>query len=180
MSEEVLTLHHTKHHQAYVNAANELLNKLEDARNNNIDLDFKSILKGLSFAVSGHVLHSIFWQNMASVNSKKNIPSGEVVKQIEKDFGGFERFKIEFSKTAISVEGSGWAVLVYDKGINRLLIMQLEKHNANFYPETKILLALDVWEHSYYLDYKNDRSKFVENWWNIVNWQEVEKRLLTK
>ena len=98
-------------------------------------------------------------------------PSGKLAEAIKKEFGSFERFKTEFSETAKSVEGSGWAVLT-----GELAIMQIEKHNVNLIPGQKILLCLDVWEHAYYLDYKNDRAKFIENWWNVVNWKEAEKR----
>ena len=178
ISKEVLTLHHTKHHQAYVNGANALLEKTEEARKNNTELDYKSVAKSLSFNVAGHILHSLFWQNMASEKSGKNIPNGEVVKLIEAEFGSFDRFKKEFSETTKSVEGSGWAVLAYDKNEKRLLIVQIEKHNLNLLPEYKVLLCLDVWENAYYLDYKNDRAKFVDSWWNIINWEEVNKRFL--
>jgi superoxide dismutase, Fe-Mn family len=171
ISAEVLTLHHDKHHAAYVNAANALLDKIKDARDKNADLDYKSALKALSFNAGGHILHKMFWENMAPVSSGNNKPSAKILKVIEKEFGSFERFKTEFTETAKTAEGSGWAVLTKD-----LAIMQVEKHNVNLYPEQKILLCLDVWEHAYYLDYKNDRAKFIENWWNIVNWQEVEKR----
>ncbi len=190
MSEEVLTLHHTKHHQAYVNAANVLLEKIWDAREKNTELDYKSVLKSLSFNVAGHILHETFWKIMApaSVPLGRDFgvakPAGEIAKAIDRDFGSFERFKIEFSETAKSVEGSGWAVLAFHEEPfgaaqgkhGSLSIIQIEKHNVNFYPEQKILLCLDVWEHAYYLDYKNDRAKFIENWWDIVNWQEVDRR----
>lgn len=176
MSEQVLMLHHDKHHQTYVNAANALLEKIWDAREKNTELDYKSVSKSLSFNVAGHILHETFWKIMAPANSGKNKPAGEILKAIENEFGGFERFKTEFSQTALSVEGSGWAILAYHKEHGNLAIIQIEKHNTNFYPEQKILLALDVWEHAYYLDYKNDRAKFVEQFWNIVNWNEVNKR----
>lgn len=176
ISQELLTLHHDKHHAAYVNAANALLDKIQEARDENLELDYKSVFKSLSFNIAGHILHEIFWKIMAPVNSGKNKPSGEILKVIEGEFGSFERFKVEFSETAKSVEGSGWAVLSYHKEHGNLNIIQIEKHNVNLYPEQSILLCLDVWEHSYYLDYKNDRAKFIENWWNIVNWSEVEKR----
>ncbi len=176
MSEQVLTLHHSKHHQAYVNAANALLEKIWDAREKNTELDYKSVLKSLSFNAAGHILHETFWKIMAPANSGKSKPKGKVLKAIEDEFGNFERFKTEFSETAKSVEGSGWAILAYHKEHGNLAIIQVEKHNLNFYPEQKILLCLDVWEHAYYLDYKNDRAKFIENWWNIVNWEEVNKR----
>ena len=175
MSAEVLTLHHDKHHAAYINAANALLDKISDARQKNSELDYKSVLKSLAFNVGGHILHETFWKNMAPSSSNKNKPAGDILKAIEKEFGSFERFKTEFSETAKSVEGSGWAVLTKD-----LSIIQIEKHNVNIIPGQKILLCLDVWEHAYYLDYKNDRAKFVENWWNIVNWDEVNRRFNEK
>jgi Fe-Mn family superoxide dismutase len=183
MSKEVLTLHHDKHHAGYVNVANNLLDKIYNARKNNSELDYKSVLKSLSFNVAGHILHETFWKIMApalaSAEASAGRPVGKLAEVIDKEFGSFERFKTEFSETAKSVEGSGWAILALHKehGENgSLAIIQVEKHNVNFYPEQKILLCLDVWEHAYYLDYKNDRSKFIENWWNIVNWPEVEKR----
>ncbi|HQC13496.1 MAG TPA: Fe-Mn family superoxide dismutase, partial [Methanoregulaceae archaeon] len=91
-------------------------------------------------------------------------------------FGSFDRFKKEFSAASSSVEGSGWGALSYCKETNRPLIVQIEKHNTNLYPGFPILMVLDVWEHAYYLDYRNDRGKFVEAFWNIVNWDEVGKR----
>jgi len=171
ISEEVLTLHHDKHHAAYVSAANLLIDNIQESRQKNTEINYKSILKGLSFSAGGHILHQMFWENMAPFSSGKNKLAGEVLEAIEKEFGSFERFKTEFSETAKTVEGSGWAVLTKD-----MSIMQIEKHNVNIISEQKILLCLDVWEHAYYLDYKNDRAKFIENWWNIVNWEEVEKR----
>ena len=178
MSAEVLTLHHDKHHASYVNAANALLDKIDEARKNNTELDYKSVLKSLSFNVAGHILHETFWEVMAKGSGVAK-PAGKLAEAINKEFGSFERFKTEFSETAKSVEGSGWAILAFHKEHGEhgsLAIIQVEKHNVNFYPEQTILLCLDVWEHAYYLDYKNDRAKFIENWWNIVNWQEVEKR----
>ena len=188
ISSEALTLHHDKHHASYVNGANALIEKIQEARKNDSDLDFKSVLKSLSFNIGGHILHKTFWKIMAPAGSGKNKSSGEILNAIEKEFGsfsakggqasGWERFKKEFSETAKSVEGSGWAALVSDKPQGGLSIVQIEKHNVNLYPAQKILLCLDVWEHAYYLDYKNDRAKFIENWWNVVNWEEVEKRFL--
>ena len=111
--------------------------------------------------------------------SRSAKPARKLAEAIDKEFGSFERFKKEFSETAKQVEGSGWAILAFHKehgDAGSLAIIQVEKHNVNFYPEHKILLCLDVWEHAYYLDYKIDRAKFIENWWNIVNWEEVEKK----
>jgi Fe-Mn family superoxide dismutase len=175
ISEEQLRLHHSKHHQAYINGANAILELLDKARNEGADIDIKSTLKSLSFNIGGHVLHYLFWNNLASVE-KNGSPSEALSEAINNEFGSFERFKKEFTQAAISVEGSGWAALAFCRQTKRPLIMQIEKHNVNVYPMFKILMVLDVWEHAYYLDYKNERSKFVEAFWNIVNWNEVNQR----
>jgi Fe-Mn family superoxide dismutase len=177
ISEEQLRIHHQNHHQAYVTGANATLEKLEKTRKENTELDIKSTLKTLSFHIGGHVLHSLFWPNMAPAGKGGGRPGGALADAIEKEFGNFERFKKEFSEAAVSVEGSGWAALSWCRQTSRPIIMQIEKHNNNVYPMFRILMVLDAWEHAYYLDYKNLRAKFVEAFWNIVNWDEVDKRL---
>jgi Fe-Mn family superoxide dismutase len=178
ISEQQLTIHHQKHHNAYVTGANNILQKLDKARKENADLDVKSTLKELSFNVGGHLLHSLFWGNLAPPSKGGGgKPSGTLAEYIDKEFGSFDRFKKEFSQAATSVEGSGWAALTLCRQTNRLLIMQIEKHNMNVYPMFRIIMVLDVFEHAYYIDYKNDRAKFVEAFWNIVNWNEINKRL---
>lgn len=180
ISEEQLTLHHTKHHQAYVTGANAILAKLDKARRENVDLDMKATLKELSFHIGGFRLHSLFWENLAPAGKGGGgVPKGELAKAIDAEFGKFDRFKKEFTQGASSVEGSGWAVLTHCMKTNRLLIMQLEKHNVNLVPGFRILMALDVWEHAYYVDYKNDRAKFIEGFWNLVNWDEVNTRFVS-
>lgn len=175
ISEEQLRLHHAKHHQAYVNGANAIFEKLAKARTEKSDLDIKAILKELSFHVSGHILHSLFWRNLAAASRGGGEPAGVLAEKINSEFGDFERFKKEFSQAALTVEGSGWAALAESIDDGRLLIMQIEKHNVNLLPQFKILLVLDLWEHAYYLDYKNERAKFISAFWNIVNWSEAEK-----
>jgi len=177
MSEEQLKIHHSKHHQAYVNGANAILQRLDKARKENAEIDMKSTLKELSFNIGGHLLHSLFWSNLAPPSKGDGKPMGILGEALDKEFGSFERFKKEFSQAAVSVEGSGWAALTFCKQTGRPIIMQIEKHNVNVYPTFKILMILDVFEHAYYIDYKNDRAKFVEAFWNIVNWEEVNKRL---
>jgi Fe-Mn family superoxide dismutase len=177
ISEEQLRIHYEKHHQAYVNGANAILQKLDKSRKEGTDLDMKATLKELSFNIGGHLLHSIFWGNLAPAGKGGGKPSGSLGDAIEKEFGSFERFKKEFTQAATSVEGSGWAALAFCRRTKRPIIMQIEKHNTNVYPMFRILMVLDVFEHAYYLDYKNDRAKFVEAFWNIVNWDAVNKRL---
>jgi len=177
ISEEQLKIHHQRHHQAYVNGANAILQRLDKARKEGVDLDVKSTLKELSFNIGGHLLHSLFWENMAPTGRGGGKPSGSLADTFEKEFGSFERFRKEFTQAAASVEGSGWAALTFCRQTNRPIIMQVEKHNTNVYPMFRILMILDVFEHAYYLDYKNDRAKFIEAFWNIVNWDEIDKRL---
>jgi Fe-Mn family superoxide dismutase len=177
MSEEQLTIHHDKHHLAYVNGANAIFEKMEKARKDGVDFDVKSTLKELSFHIGGHLLHSLFWDNMAPAGEGGGVPGGYLGDEIGREFGSFDRFKKEFSQAANSVEGSGWAALAFGIQTKRPLIMQIEKHNVNVCPTYKILLVLDVWEHAYYIDHKNLRPKFVDAFWNIVNWKAVSKRL---
>jgi Fe-Mn family superoxide dismutase len=178
ISEELLRLHHDKHHAAYVTGANAILEKMDGAKAENSNFDAKATFKELSFHVGGHVLHSLFWGNLAPAGKEGGgKPSGISEKLIDQEYGSFDRFKKIFSQTAASTEGSGWAALTFCKKTKRPIIMQVEKHNMNVYPSFRILLVLDVWEHAYYLDYKNDRGKFIDAFWNIVKWGEVNKRL---
>jgi Fe-Mn family superoxide dismutase len=177
ISEQQLKLHHDKHHQAYVNGANAIFEKLDKARSENTDADMKAMLKEASFNIGGHLLHTTFWENMAPADKGGGKPGGAVADMIDMGFGSFERFKKEFTMAATSTEGSGWAALAVHPCIGRPLIMQIEKHNVNVYPTFNILMVLDVWEHAYYLDYKNERPKFVEAFWNLVNWDKVNQNL---
>jgi Fe-Mn family superoxide dismutase len=177
ISEEQLRLHHTRHHQAYVNGANAVYERLDKARKEKTDLDMKATLKELSFHLGGFRLHNFFWENLAPAGKGGGgAPKGDLARAIEGEFGSFDRFRKEFTQAAVSAEGSGWAVLTFCKKTGRPLIMQLEKHNANVIPGYALLLVLDVWEHAYYLDYRNDRAKFVEAFWNLVNWETVAER----
>ena len=177
ISEEQLKLHHLKHHQAYVTGANVLYERLDKARKENADLDMKATLKELSFHIGGYELHNLFWKNLAPAGKGGGgQPKGALAAAIKAEFGSFDRFKKEFTQAATSVEGSGWAALIYCKRCDRLLIMQIEKHNANVFPGFAIIMVLDVWEHAYYVDYKNDRAKFVEGFWKIANWDAIGKR----
>jgi superoxide dismutase, Fe-Mn family len=177
ISEQQLTIHHDKHHLTYVNAANAAFKKLEEARKNKAEIDVKAMLKELSFNIGGHQLHSIFWPTMAPAGKGGGgEPTGKLAEAINNTFGSFAQFKAEFSKAAATTEGSGWAALAIDVKTKQLAVMQIEKHNVNVYTGFYIVMVLDVWEHAYYLDYKNERPKFVEAFWNIVNWEQINKR----
>ena len=178
MSATQLQLHYEKHHQAYVTAANGILERLQKSRDEGSDIDIRSIAKELSFNVSGHVMHSLFWENISPAGKGGGgEPEGKLKQIIEEEFGGLERFKKEFTQAAASVEGSGWAALSFCSLTNRSLITQIEKHNVNLHAGLKIIMVLDVFEHAYYVDYKNERAKFIEAFWNIVNWQKIGERI---
>lgn len=174
ISEEIMKLHYTKHHQAYVDGLNKAEKKLVEARQKG---DFSLInhwSRELAFNGSGHYLHTIFWNNMSPKGGGK--PTGRLLKEIENYFGSFAAFKKQFSEAAKGVEGVGWAILVWSPRTRRLEILQSELHMNLTQWDTIPLLVLDVWEHAYYLQYKNNRSDYVDNWWNLVNWQDVEAR----
>jgi len=185
ISEEQLKIHHDKHHQSYVNGANKIFKMLDEAKENKDTLAYwvnfgyiKALAKELSFNIGGHMLHTTFWNNMAPAGKGGGgEPTGAVADLINKEYGSFDNFKKMFAAAATGTEGSGWAALAVHPCVDRALIMQIEKHNVNVFPDFTIIMALDVWEHAYYLDYKNDRPKFVENFWNIVNWDQVNKNL---
>jgi Fe-Mn family superoxide dismutase len=176
ISKEIMTLHHDKHHLAYVNGANAALDKLENGRKNNWQgVDIKGVERDLSFNLAGHVLHSIFWPNMKQGGGGK--PGGKLADKINEDFGSFDAFKSQLSGAAKAVEGSGWGMLVWDPVEKQLLTLQAEKHNLLSGQRTIPLLVCDVWEHAYYLQYKNDRGAYVDAFWNVVNWENVDQLL---
>jgi Fe-Mn family superoxide dismutase len=175
ISQKIMELHHDKHHAAYVAGANGALDKLEKARKGEIEINYREVMRDFSFNYNGALLHDLFWRVMKPVN--QNIgPSKKTREVLKVNFGGVEAFVAEFTGAALSVEGSGWAVLWKNKD-GELSVGQLEKHNLLGLNGMEPVLVIDVWEHAYYLDYLNDRKSYVQNWWQIVNWDEVEKQL---
>ncbi|PIS07446.1 superoxide dismutase [Candidatus Berkelbacteria bacterium CG10_big_fil_rev_8_21_14_0_10_43_13] len=174
ISKEIMTLHHDKHHKGYVDKANELLQKLADARKSGGKVDIGSTAKKLSFNIDGHRLHTLFWTNLTPVSEKKE-PSHELLSAIEAEFGDLEQFKPEFTEAATTIEGSGWATLAVDPETGRLIISQVGNHNLA-HTLGPILLVSDMWEHAFYLDYKSDKKTYASKFWDIVNWQEVSVR----
>lgn len=175
---QTMELHHSKHHKAYVDGLNKAEAELAKARANN---DFSLIQywsKQAAFHGGGHALHSLFWKCMASpTNGGGGNPQGALADKINEDFGSFDAFKKQFSAAALSVEGSGWAILHLRLSDRRLIILQAENQHKLSAWDTKPILALDVWEHAYYLKYQNKRADYIQAWWNLVNWKEVALRL---
>ncbi len=175
ITEHQVRIHHQHHHQAYIDNANRLLNELKQARKEKSLNQIQSLSQALTFNLSGHTLHSIFWENL---KNKNNDPLSKTLeKEVKKTFGNVANFKDEFSALANSVFGSGWAALAYNRESESLIIYQIEKHNNNLLPNHKILLLIDVWEHAYYIDYLYDRQRYVDAFWEVVNWEVVDHRL---
>ena len=177
ISATIMELHHSKHHQAYVTGANTALAQLAEARDSGSLANVNKLEKDLAFNLGGHVNHSIFWTNMSPDGGDK--PVGELAAAIDDHFGGFEKFQAHFTAAAMGVQGSGWAALVWDSIGENLIINQFFDQQSNFAAGTVPLLLLDVWEHAYYLDYKNVRADYVKAFWNIANWANVQLRFDT-
>lgn len=172
--EATVRIHHDAHHKAYVDGLNNAEGKLAEAREKGDFALVKHWERELAFQGSGHLLHTLFWNNMAA-NAGGN-PTGAVADQINQDFGSFESFKKQFSAAAVAVEGSGWVLMVWNPMFKKLEILQAEKHHNLTQWGAIPLLTIDVWEHAYYLKYQNKRAAWVEAWWNLVNWKDVNER----
>ena len=174
ISAEIMELHHSKHHQAYVDGANAALASLEAAREAGDMAAVNLYEKNLAFHLGGHSNHSVFWKNMSPTGGGE--PTGALASAIDDSFGSLDKFKKQFTAAAMGLQGSGWAVLAYDTISGRLVTFQLYDQQGNVPVGTVPLLMLDMWEHAFYLDYKNVKAKYVDAWWNVVNWDDVARR----
>lgn len=175
ISGQILELHHDKHHAAYVAGANTTLEKLAAAREAD---DFGAIVgleKTLAFNVSGHVLHSIYWTNMSADGGGE--PEGSLAEAVVADFGSFKGLKGQLTQATATVQGSGWGVLAWDPLGQRLLVEQVYDHQGNVGQGAVPLLVIDIWEHAFYLQYKNVKADYISAFWNVVNWGDVASRL---
>ena len=171
---EIMELHHDKHHATYVNGLNDTLDKLAAAREKG---DFGAIVgleKSLAFNLGGHVNHSIFWKNLSPEGGDK--PDGELAAAIDESFGSFDAFQAHFTAAATTIQGSGWAILGWDALAGKLLIHQLYDQQGNLPAGQIPLVMLDMWEHAFYLQYKNVKADYAKAWWNVVNWADARAR----
>ena len=166
-------MHYSKHHQAYVNNFNAALDKYHDAEEKNDVAAMLTIEASISFNGGGHLNHSLFWESLSP--DKKTI-SPELQKGIEKDFGSMDAFKEKFIALAIGVQGSGWVWLGYSKMQDQLRVITTKNHGTISSMGLSGLMILDVWEHAYYLQYKNKRADFVSAIWEIFDWEKVAQR----
>lgn len=173
-SKETLVLHYNILYAGYVDNTNKTEEKLRKAREENVFENIKCLEKDLSFFGSGAILHELFFTNMGPAIPTS--PSIELMQQINTDFGSYDKFKAQFTESSKIVEASGWNLLVWVPDFNRLEILQCEKHQNLTLWGCMPLLVLDMWEHSYYLQYKTSRADYINAFWNIVNWNAINKR----
>jgi len=174
VSGKIMQLHHDKHHAAYVAGANTAADGLAEARAKNDFAKIATLEKALAFHTSGHVLHSLFWQNLSPESGGE--PKGELAEQIKKDFGGFAAFKRQLTEAASTIMGSGWGALVWEPLAGRLLTTQIYDHQSNLAQGGVPILVLDAWEHAYYLQYENRKTDFFAAIWNVWNWSDASER----
>lgn len=186
LSGKLLELHHTKHHNAYVLGANTANEQILEANDKEDITKVNLLTKNYTFNLAGHINHSAFWQNMTAphklatgtlINATEG-PIDSLKDKILEDFGSFDKFQKQFTAASVGVQGSGWVVLVFDKLTQTLKILQLHDHQAELALGLSPIVLLDVWEHAYYLDYLNVRGDYISSWWNLINWQDAQKRYL--
>jgi superoxide dismutase, Fe-Mn family len=172
ISEEIMTLHHGTHHQAYVKSANETLEKLSELPPT---ADPSALLRALSFHVSGHVLHSLFWNSITPNGG--GAPSGSLTTHVSASFGSVENLINRMTLTVEKLSGSGWAALVWEPMSRRLLVTQIHDHQHDQISGTTPVMVIDGWEHAYYLQYGAAKAKWAKAFWDIADWKGVEARV---
>ena len=174
LSGRILELHHGKHHKAYVDGANTVLERLAEARASGEYGSINQLEKNLAFHLSGHILHSIFWKNLNPAGGDK--PTGDLASAIDDNLGSFDAFKAQLTEAAMNVQGSGWAALSWEPLGQRLIVEQIYDHQGNVGQGGPPLLVLDMWEHAYYLQYENRKAEWVDAFWELVDWDDVATR----
>lgn len=175
ISGRIMELHHDKHHAGYVKGANTALEKLQEMRGKG-DFSLLAMLeRNLAFHVSGHVLHSLFWANLSPNGGGE--PTGELADLLDDTFGGVSVFRQQMTEAAATIQGSGWALAAWEPTARRVIVQQVHDHQGQHGQGTIPLLAIDAWEHAFYLQYENRKTEFFDAIWNVVNWDDIGQRL---
>lgn len=172
LSAELMELHHSKHHAAYVKGANETLERMGEAD----PAQLPALERALAFHLGGHQLHSLFWKSMTPGGGGP--PEGEFAAAITESFGSFERLESQLSSSMTGLQGVGWAALMWEPVAERLVTFQLEDHHGTQVAGTIPLLVGDAWEHAYYLDYRNEKDKWAKAFLELADWQSASQRFL--
>ncbi len=176
---QTMKLHHDVHHAGNVRSANAAIAELEAIRRVGGERirQVRAATDQLSYNLSGHLLHSIYWTNLAREGGGDPASDSEIARMIKRDFGSLEAFRGNFQAAAQQVQGSGWGILAFEPSAQRLLVVQAEKHQNTAVWGAVPLLVVDVWEHAYYLHHQNKRSSYIKAFMNVVNWNDVDRRL---
>lgn len=171
---EIMELHHAKHHAAYVAGANRAIEALAEARERRETASLPGLERALAFHLSGHGLHSLFWQNLSPEGGGR--PEGELAAAVDEFFGDFEGLRSELGGATTTVQGSGWGALSWDPVGSRLVVHQVHDHHANAALLSSPILVFDAWEHAFYLQYRNVKADYVDRLWDLVDWSDVQAR----
>jgi Fe-Mn family superoxide dismutase len=175
ISAEIMELHYAKHHKAYVTNLNTALEKYHEAETKNDVPQMIALQSGIKFNGGGHINHSIFWTILCHP-SKSGSPKGELAEMINRDFGSLDKLKEKLNTTTTAIQGSGWGWLGYNKGQRRLEIATCANQDPLSAQGLVPILGIDVWEHAYYLQYKNVRADYVKAIWQVFNWHSIGER----
>ncbi|KAL4447307.1 hypothetical protein ABPG77_007340 [Micractinium sp. CCAP 211/92] len=173
---EIMELHHKKHHQAYVNNVNKALEQYQEAEHKDDVAKMIALQSAIKFNGGGHINHSLFWKMLCPPKEYEE-PSGALEQAIEADFGALDGLVSQFNAAAGAVQGSGWGWLAYSPATKKLVVTSTPNQDP-LQPTTGLvpLLGIDVWEHAFYLQYKNDRPAYLKEVWKVVNWAEAGRR----
>lgn len=177
VSAETMTIHHTKHHNTYVTNLNATLEKIDSALAAGDASALISLQGAMKFNGGGHVNHSLFWENLCAANSDFNVIGGSLKAKVDECFGSFDNMKKEATAKSIAVQGSGWGWVGYNVATRRLEVATCANQDPlEATTGLKPIVGIDVWEHAYYIDYRNVRPDYVNAIWDVINWTEAEKR----
>jgi len=179
ISAETMTIHHTKHHNTYITNLNATLEKIDSALSASATSDLISLQGALKFNGGGHLNHSLFWNNLCPSDQSVLKEDGALAAKINECFGSVDAMKAEMSAKSVAVQGSGWGWLGYNTNTGRLEIATCPNQDPlEATTGLKPILGIDVWEHAYYVDYRNVRPDYVKAIWDVIDWNEAEKRLV--
>ncbi|MEU5695740.1 superoxide dismutase [Actinosynnema sp. NPDC020468] len=171
---EINELHHSKHHAAYVKGANDTIEQIAEARDKDSFGSIVGLETTLAFHLAGHALHQVWWKNLSPNGGDK--PVGELAAAVDEHFGSFDKFRAQLTAASSTIQGSGWGVLAWEPVGQRLITQQLKDHHSNLSIATTPLLVFDIWEHAYYLQYRNLKADYISALWNVVDWTDVNAR----
>jgi Fe-Mn family superoxide dismutase len=176
ISAEIMQLHYQKHHQTYVNNLNQALEQYHDAESKQDVAAMIALQQAIKFNGGGHINHALFWSFLTSQNKARKEPQGPLLKAIEEEFTSFDKYKEKFQQQTVAIQGSGWGWLGYNKALKRLEISTCANQDPLSSKGLIPIFGVDVWEHAYYLQYKNVRGDYVKALWQVVHWEAIEAR----